>query len=216
MWGSNVRQGRYLKLQSRGPVSGQQSAASPVMSYTILFTNESFEAFWHWSFVFKHRENRRNICRNRTARHIPQCAWVLVAWRVSGIFKKKGHWKGHFCSILLIHWVQVTSVFYREETRHHRSGWRSGRRTTPSSRMCTTCATTRWQSGSRTWKRWPRDLADNCHKVTSGLFQAISRIMADKVYTSAEFKRERDSFHVSTKHLVCKYNRVQRTTQFGL
>ena len=28
-------------------------------------------------------------------------------------------------------------------------------------------------------------------------FQAISRIMADKVYTSAEFKRERDSFHVS-------------------
>ena len=27
--------------------------------------------------------------------------------------------------------------------------------------------------------------------------QAISRIMADKVYTSAEFKRERDSFHVS-------------------
>ena len=29
------------------------------------------------------------------------------------------------------------------------------------------------------------------------VFQAISRIMADKVYTSAEFKRERDSFHVS-------------------
>ena len=26
--------------------------------------------------------------------------------------------------------------------------------------------------------------------------KAISRIMADKVYTSAEFKRERDSFHV--------------------
>ena len=25
----------------------------------------------------------------------------------------------------------------------------------------------------------------------------ISRIMADKVYTSAEFKRERDNFHVS-------------------
>ena len=40
------------------------------------------------------------------------------------------------------------------------------------------------------------DLADNSHKVTSGLFQAISRIMADKVYTSAEFKRERDNFHV--------------------
>ena len=29
-------------------------------------------------------------------------------------------------------------------------------------------------------------------------FQAIARIMADKVYTSAEFKRERDNFHVST------------------
>ena len=26
--------------------------------------------------------------------------------------------------------------------------------------------------------------------------KAISRIMADKVYTSAEFKRERDTFHV--------------------
>ena len=27
--------------------------------------------------------------------------------------------------------------------------------------------------------------------------KAISRIMADKVYTSPEFKRERDNFHVS-------------------
>lgn len=27
--------------------------------------------------------------------------------------------------------------------------------------------------------------------------KAIARIMADKVYTSAEFKRERDNFHVS-------------------
>ena len=27
--------------------------------------------------------------------------------------------------------------------------------------------------------------------------KAISKIMADKVYTSAEFKRERDNFHVS-------------------
>jgi len=26
--------------------------------------------------------------------------------------------------------------------------------------------------------------------------KSISRIMADKVYTSAEFKRERDNFHV--------------------
>ena len=32
--------------------------------------------------------------------------------------------------------------------------------------------------------------------------KAISRIMADKVYTSAEFKRERDNFHVSPYHLV--------------
>ena len=29
--------------------------------------------------------------------------------------------------------------------------------------------------------------------------KAISRIMADKVYTSAEFKRERDNFHVSAQ-----------------
>ncbi len=38
--------------------------------------------------------------------------------------------------------------------------------------------------------------------------KAISRIMADKVYTSAEFKRERDNFHVSRTNaygmqLVC-------------
>ena len=30
--------------------------------------------------------------------------------------------------------------------------------------------------------------------------KSISRIMADKVYTSAEFKRERDNFHVSYMH----------------
>ena len=32
--------------------------------------------------------------------------------------------------------------------------------------------------------------------------QAIARIMADKVYTSAEFKRERDNFHVSSKMIM--------------
>ena len=32
--------------------------------------------------------------------------------------------------------------------------------------------------------------------------KAISRIMADKVYTSAEFKRERDSFHVSNHEMI--------------
>ena len=31
--------------------------------------------------------------------------------------------------------------------------------------------------------------------------KAISRIMADKVYTSAEFKRERDNFHV--RFFIC-------------
>ena len=31
--------------------------------------------------------------------------------------------------------------------------------------------------------------------------KSISRILADKVYTSAEFKRERDNFHVSIQHL---------------
>ena len=39
-------------------------------------------------------------------------------------------------------------------------------------------------------------IADKMMMMTIFL-QAISRIMADKVYTSAEFKRERDSFHVS-------------------
>ena len=34
-------------------------------------------------------------------------------------------------------------------------------------------------------------------RLKKKLFQAIARIMADKVYTSAEFKRERDNFHVS-------------------
>ena len=32
--------------------------------------------------------------------------------------------------------------------------------------------------------------------------KAISRIMADKVYTSAEFKRERDNFHVRYFYLI--------------
>jgi len=31
--------------------------------------------------------------------------------------------------------------------------------------------------------------------------KAIARIMADKVYTSAEFKRERDNFHALCKDL---------------
>ena len=33
------------------------------------------------------------------------------------------------------------------------------------------------------------------------LTQSISRIMAEKVYTSAEFKRERDNFHVRHRSL---------------
>ena len=32
--------------------------------------------------------------------------------------------------------------------------------------------------------------------------KSISRIMADKVYTSAEFKRERDNFHVSISLVI--------------
>ena len=41
--------------------------------------------------------------------------------------------------------------------------------------------------------------------------KAISRIMADKVYTSAEFKRERDNFHVRHQKLANKYFFDQRT-----
>ena len=39
--------------------------------------------------------------------------------------------------------------------------------------------------------------------------KAISRIMADKVYTSAEFKRERDTFNVS--HMNNKYINVNNS-----
>ena len=39
--------------------------------------------------------------------------------------------------------------------------------------------------------------------------KAISRIMADKVYTSAEFKRERDNFNVSTTRL-CIFTNLKR------
>ena len=35
------------------------------------------------------------------------------------------------------------------------------------------------------------------------LEKSISRIMADKVYTSAEFKRERDNFYVSIVNHEC-------------
>ena len=36
--------------------------------------------------------------------------------------------------------------------------------------------------------------------------KAIARIMADKVYTSAEFKRERDNFHVSQPYVQLEIN----------
>ena len=38
--------------------------------------------------------------------------------------------------------------------------------------------------------------------------KSISRIMADKVYTSAEFKRERDNFHVSHGDTFFKSDRA--------
>ena len=43
--------------------------------------------------------------------------------------------------------------------------------------------------------------------------KAISRIMADKVYTSAEFKRERDTFNVSnTRYRNCTFYMMIRST----
>ena len=36
--------------------------------------------------------------------------------------------------------------------------------------------------------------------------RAIARIMADKVYTSAEFKRERDTFHVINLQFILILN----------
>ena len=37
--------------------------------------------------------------------------------------------------------------------------------------------------------------------------KSIARIMADKVYTSAEFKRERDNFQVGLKYIWIDNNR---------
>ena len=39
--------------------------------------------------------------------------------------------------------------------------------------------------------------------------KSISRIMADKVYTSAEFKRERDNFHVSLEGGTAQYLKMK-------
>ena len=44
--------------------------------------------------------------------------------------------------------------------------------------------------------------------------KAISRIMADKVYTSAEFKRERDNFHVSINK-ECRYSFIFCSIFYG-
>ena len=44
--------------------------------------------------------------------------------------------------------------------------------------------------------------------------KAISRIMADKVYTSAEFKRERDTFNVRDNWKIRKYFNL--TNMFSL
>ena len=41
--------------------------------------------------------------------------------------------------------------------------------------------------------------------------KAISRIMADKVYTSAEFKRERDNFHVRIYSIFPKFFIIIKT-----
>jgi len=50
-----------------------------------------------------------------------------------------------------------------------------------------------------------KDVYDMCHQKMAewmeNVEKAIARIMADKVYTSAEFKRERDNFHALCKDL---------------
>ena len=47
--------------------------------------------------------------------------------------------------------------------------------------------------------------------------KAISRIMADKVYTSAEFKRERDNFHVSSDVSGARITHTNNTiTQYSI
>ena len=44
--------------------------------------------------------------------------------------------------------------------------------------------------------------------------KAISRIMADKVYTSAEFKRERDNFHVRYFYLIIVPKKTNSISSF--
>ena len=46
--------------------------------------------------------------------------------------------------------------------------------------------------------------------------KSISRIMADRVYTSAEFKRERENFHVSRFSVPISYDWLMFTTRQGL
>ena len=46
--------------------------------------------------------------------------------------------------------------------------------------------------------------------------KAISRILADKVYTSAEFKRERDIFYVSAKSFIKNINPLFQSIFFQI
>ena len=81
--------------------------------------------------------------------------------------------------------------------------WLSGRKTISSSRKSMRCATQRWPSGWRMLRRYwfLLMLGIGAMRQTFIFFvQAIARIMADKVYTSAEFKRERDNFQVNDFH----------------
>ena len=41
------------------------------------------------------------------------------------------------------------------------------------------------------------EISEKLTRISYSFPQAIARIMADKVYTSAEFKRERDNFQVN-------------------
>lgn len=63
--------------------------------------------------------------------------------------------------IFFVHFLQLSvnlNLFYFRQLIRISSRWRSGRKTTISSRMYTTCATRRWLSGWRTLRRLDLEL----------------------------------------------------------
>ena len=79
---------------------------------------------------------------------------LCTPFKWMSIFKQKDS----FVHLLQL-WVNLNLLYFRQLTRIS-SRWRSGRKTTISLRMYTTCATRRWLSGWRTLRRLDFDVPD--------------------------------------------------------